>query len=125
VGFTPGNPIIFFAKQGVTTNLDFTQPTQDTLRLLIGADSVTTSFTPNNTYRLVIARGPALSLRIDGSLSTGPTTTANVDNVGSSVLFCGGGSTDIAISEFIAVKGDPGDVATEQVRQYFIDKYDL
>jgi hypothetical protein len=92
----------------------------------VGADAVTSSFNPSPPeYRLVIARGNDLELQVGAASSSGPTATANVDNIGSAVLFCGGGNTDIAIAEFIAVKGEVTDVVAEQVRTYLIDKYDL
>ncbi len=116
----------FFAK-GDGTALEMTQHATDALRLAVGVDAVTTSFplTFPATYRIVLARANAMELHVDDAVSSGPTATANVDGAGWPVIFCGGGSTDIAIAEFIAVKGEVSDTVADQVRAYLADKYQL
>ncbi len=123
---SPSNATRLWSKTDVDSYFELSQPALDTLKLDVGPSSVATTFAANPPqYHLVIVRGMDLELRVGASLSTGPTATQSIDSPGAPVLFCGGGSTELRVVEFIAVAGEVTDNEADQVRVYLADKYGL
>ncbi len=79
-----------------------------------------------SAFHIVIARGPALELNLDGSLGLGTTQTNNVDGVAWPVFLCLKGLADgQEIAEVVAVKGPLSDADAAQLRSYLETKFSL
>lgn len=115
--------IRLFEKGDVALRLYVQKPND--IKLKVGADVLSVPANPSK-YQLVIARGPALELRIGAVTSTGPTTSYDVSAPGSPVnVFFVGGSPDLYYAEIIAAGGAMPAADLAKLETYLKTKYDL
>lgn len=119
-------PSNYYIKDGVGTGIALHQPNQSTLSYTHGLENLSVNITTAApAWYLATLRGPAMELEVGMGKSSGPVSTANVDNPGGWALVCDANSSANEIAELIVVKGDVSDTDYDKTRQYLKEKYGL
>jgi hypothetical protein len=89
--------------------------------------------TASAAYRVVVVRGPSLQLRVDGAKTTGTTASDDLSFMGQPMVIgmqlSSGGSTfttpELALAEYIVVKGAVSDAQVLGVEEYLKTKHKI
>jgi hypothetical protein len=121
----PAGPRLW-VKDGGAPNVTLDALTSGALRLNVGGQQVTAP-NPNTTkFHVVVARGPAVDLRVDGVGASGGTSTADVSAPGPGVSVClSTTANDLTLAEAIAVKGAVSTADVVRLESYLKAKFKL
>jgi hypothetical protein len=133
---TGTRPLSLFHKEAGTPAFGIELSVDNTANLLTGllspssAPSTVVHATISSIdFHAVIARGPALEIRVDGVATTGTTSTVDVSAKAGSVTIGAVGGVSLFslrqmyVAELIVVKGTLTDAQVEGVEDYFRDRY--
>jgi hypothetical protein len=125
-------PIDLWFKRDFGTSLEGLSVMLDTYKLEVKTATASAKLTfaaSTAGYRLMVVRGPALNLRVDGVVATGTTATDDLSTVGKTLVIgfptASGGSGTLAIAEYVAVKGAVSDAQVLGVEAYLKSKYKM
>lgn len=103
----------------------------DSTKLEVKTDTASgkLTYTSSSGYHLVIVRGPALRLQLDGATATGTTATDDLSAVGTTLaignVLGAGARGELAIAEYVAVKGTISDSQVLAVAAYLKTKHKI
>jgi hypothetical protein len=126
----PGGPTqgpILWAK-GDVPNVRLDATALSDFRVNVGGQMVTVPNPNTAKFHIVIARGPNVSLRVDGVSASGGMSTSDVSQPGPGVLLCSAvtsTSNDTSLAEAIAVKGAVSTADVIRLESYLKTKFKL